>query len=644
MDKEDAENGSQATTRPADDLPAVAVATELLNRTNTLLSELESFDKLLEKHRRPQVLGHRAFIQDINAEKRFIERLLNKAITETTNPEADVTDETEEKDPLDALEADHKIKHQLSSTNITSYEAQWTAIKTCRGVVALRQTFSRQPPSRRPRKGGTRALSPSSKIKAHVKKTQDGVLVDAVVDEGREWLKVSAISERQLLFQMARQGWRNDSDSEEDDEEELGKPVGSAARMDGAAGEGDSDSDDEDEVVLVRLAKHLTQAARSNRHNYRHPRIRLVLPKLEAGRVKQIDALLARIRAFSTPSVPLTLEIGPHAASPLLQQDHLPAPSTDATENVPSSPGPDLTPLLTHPFSTFTPTLNIDCTLLVALASDISHSHCTVQPWYPGAVQGQIRDEAREALLPTTLYPALLASGGNGGNGGNGGPAPAPALVCTREAAKRMQEIVATIGTESEVARAKLLLSDAEGDDEAELEEEGVITDGAGAGGASVQKRQSSQTPSSREDVLDAFQALSIYPVPRDLQLPITVVPSSAPPPPPPASTSDNHTSPGPTNNPSQSQSQSPSQSQSQRRPLPAVAAAVSAHLTDINRSIFLHGWAEGVTTLSSNGTVAKQIETLVEQHRTRDDEAGPDVWVCPVARSLVAKKGRRQA
>lgn len=585
MDKEDAEHGSQATTNPADDLPAVAVAEQLLNRTNTLLSELESFSTLLETHRRPQILGHRPFIQDINAEKRFIERLLTKAIAETTHQEEDGKDG----DPLDALEADRKIKHQLSSTNITSYEAQWAVVNSCRGIVALRQTFSRQHPSRRPQKGGNRALSPSSKIKAHVKKTQDGVLVDAVIEDGREWLKVSAISERQLLFQMARQGWQNDSDS---DDEELGKPLGGGARDD------DEDSDDEDEVVIVRLAKHLIQAARANRHNYRHPRVRLVLPKIEEGRVKEIDTILARIRAMSTPATPFVVETG-------ISSLH----TTNTT--------PDLTPLLTSPFSTFTPTLNIDCTLLVALASDISHSHCTIQPWYPSAVQGQIRDEQREALMPNTLYPALSG---------------ARKLICTREAARRMREIVATIGTESEVARAALLLSSYDEDDDEEGKQGEEAADGVDGATKQPQKKCS-----TREELLDAFQALSIYPVPRDLQLPITVVSS-----PPSYDFVDGHVTPTPTADTASDKDDDGDEAGSKPK-LPRVAEAVSARLTDINRSIFLYGWAEGITTLSSNGTVAKQIETLVEQHRTRDDEVGPDVWVCPVARSLVAKKGRRQ-
>lgn len=547
MDTQDRDDGSQATSNPADDLPAVAVATELLNRTNTLFSELEAFSALLEASRRPPILGHRGFTQDVSAEKRFIERLLQKAVAETNGEDGDANDD--QKDPLDALAADRKIKHQLSSTNITSYEAQWAAVKRCRGIVALRQTFSRQPPAiRRARKRGdaaaaTRELSPGSKIKAHVKKTQDGVLVDAVVENGAEWLKVSAVSERQLLFQMARQGWQNDS-SDSDDDEQFGKP----------AADSSSDSDDEDEVVILRLAKHLTAASRAHRHSYRHPRIRLVLPKITPGRVREIDALLARIRALSTPSTPLVLETAP--ATPE-------EPITTTT-----GPPPDLTPLLTDPHASLTPTLNIDCTLLVALASDISHQRVAPQPWHPTAVQGQIRDELRDALLPHTLYPAL--------GGGR-------ALVCTRAAARRMREIVGTIGTEGEVVRAGLLLED---DDDGEEKK--------------------------REEVLREWQRWSIWPVPGELRLPIRVV-------------------------------DDPEEGEGGTQGLPRVAEAVAAQLTDINRSIFMYGWAAGFTTLSSNGTVAKQIESLVELNRTGDDEVGPDVWVCPVARSLVAKKGRRQ-
>lgn len=572
------QDGSEPSSSVIEEPSAIAVATDLLDRVSVLLTELEAFSDLVEKNKRPPVLGHRTFIQDINAEKCFIERLLKKAVAETTVPASDAAENDDgidtERDPIHAIEADRKIRHQLSSTNITSYEAQWAAVKTCRGVVSLRQTFSRQPPSLRPQKGGGRALSPGSRIKAHVKKTKDGVLVDAVVDNGAGWLKVSAISERQLLFQMARQGWHNDSDSDDGSDEELGRPIGGVAGAERADGfDDDEDSDDEDEVVIVRLAKHLTQAARVNRHAYRHPRIRLVLPKLEEGRVKEIDALLRRIRSMSTPAVPLTLETGSPVST---------TTTSTAEDSNEANSKPDLTPLLINPFHNFTPTLNVDCTLLVAFASDISHSHCTIQDFYPTAVKAQIRDEEREALLPNALYPALGSR----------------KLICTAEAAQRMREIVETIGTPSEVIRCDLLLGQC--------------------------SSSSSSAPPTRAALLAALQAHSIYPVPPDLQLPIETVPSAS------ATAATVAGDPGARASPADPQ-------------LPRVAAGVGAALTPINASIFLHGWATGCTTLSSNGTVAKQIEHLVEQHRTCDDEVGPDVWVCPVARSLVAKRGRQQ-
>jgi hypothetical protein len=76
---------------------------------------------------------------------------------------------------------------------------------------------------------------------------------------------------------------------------------------------------------------------------------------------------------------------------------------------------------------------------------------------------------------------------------------------------------------------------------------------------------------------------------------------------------------------------------------LPAVARQVAHQLTDINKSVFLFGWAEGITTITSNKTSAKIIQTTVEKHRTRDDEAGPDVYICFPSRSLVAKEKTRK-
>ncbi|KAK8232247.1 hypothetical protein HDK90DRAFT_489590 [Phyllosticta capitalensis] len=494
------------------EVPASQVAAELQSRCDVVLSELEQFEKLLHERQKPTVAGLKNLISYVKAEKRFVERLLTKAKS---------NDETQ--DERDRLEADGKIKHQLSSTNLASYEAQWSSVKRCHGLVGLRQNFWRN--AKVPSKSKNHSLSPGSRMREHVKRARDAVLVDAIVDNGATWLKVSAVSERQLVFHMARQGWCNgDSDS---DGEDYQPPA-------------DDDSDDEDEIPILKLARQLSSAASANRYKYRHPSVHLILPRISSNEcIREISAILARIRSY--PYIELLCA---EALQP-------PPPTEAALEN-----------LLFNELNTLTPVLNIDCTLLVALASDISHSTVQIQPWYPLAVQGQIRDEQRQPLMPNVLFPAISNS---------------RQLFCTSEAAHRMRDIVATIGTETEVRRADLLI-------------EGPAT-------------QSNSSAELREEL----QKLSIYPVPTDLQLPIRVV-----------------------------------EFDMASAQLPKVAEKVIPHLTPINQSIFLYGWAEGITTLSSNGSVARQIETLVETHRTADDEVGPDVWVCPMARSLVAKKGRR--
>jgi hypothetical protein len=57
---------------------------------------------------------------------------------------------------------------------------------------------------------------------------------------------------------------------------------------------------------------------------------------------------------------------------------------------------------------------------------------------------------------------------------------------------------------------------------------------------------------------------------------------------------------------------------------------------------VFFFGWWSGYTTISSNRTVAKEIEKTIEENRVRD-EAGPAIWISAESRSLVGKeKGRR--
>jgi hypothetical protein len=216
--------------------------------------------------------------------------------------------------------------------------------------------------------------------------------------------------------------------------------------------------------------------------------------------------------------------------------------------------------MVLDPLLSFSETLNIDCTILLALVSEFSHAKVSKEAWFHTALQRQVEIEDSENLLPSLLYPAL----------GN------HRLVCTTEAAKRMQEIVATIGTASEKARTAIFM----GTDETR----------------------------SREQLVEELRQWSAYAVPEDLQLPVQVV----------------------------DQNELDCQSN-----LPEAAMAVAADLTAINRSVFLHGWATGRTTITSNRAVVKQIENNLEQYEDLDDEVFPKVWLCPTARSLVGKEKR---
>ena len=226
--------------------------------------------------------------------------------------------------------------------------------------------------------------------------------------------------------------------------------------------------------------------------------------------------------------------------------------------------------MITDETADFTSTLNIDCTLLLALVSDLSHGPVSAQPSFHQAISRQIECEKVDQLLPTTLWPVIADR----------------FLVCTDHAARRMQEIVDTIGTPSEKVRTAILMG------EADLNR--LTTE-----------RQN--LPATRSAV-EEFQKLTTHTVPPQWKIPITIVQPDT----------DNHTT------------------------LPAVAYRVSDKLSPINRSVFLYGWSSGRTTLSSNRTVVKLIENLIRE-LDDDDVVGPDIWLCPTARSLLGKEKQKK-
>ncbi|KFY15700.1 hypothetical protein V492_01816 [Pseudogymnoascus sp. VKM F-4246] len=410
---------------------------------------------------------------------------------------------------------EQKTAHTLRSSNFPFYSAVWDAAKGCTGVVALGKRFHWPVPTN-PRNGEKDRGTPGPSHK------RPSVLVDIVAKDGLEWVKVSTLTEKRILFDIAKAGWIVDSSSDE---------------------EYDSEADSSSTVQaegLLKQAEALVAASRASRVRYCHPEIRMVLPKIPRDCVGEVEAILNRIEGMG-------IQIQ-------RSEDLQPAPPlADVLNRV-----------AVNPFEDITDPVNIDCTILLALVSDLSHCPVETEEWHHRAVKRQIEKERDDQLLPKSLWPACGAK----------------KLLCAREAAQRMHEIVDLIGTDSEKRRRDFIL---DRDGTAEL---------------------------TREQRVAGLQELSTHKIPLELKLPIDVVDVDIP---------------------------------DMVRRIGPIGVDVSESFSVVNQSVFLYGWSNDMTTISSNRTAAKEIESLVENGRRCDSDKGPDIWLCPTARSLVGKEKTRR-
>jgi hypothetical protein len=96
---------------------------------------------------------------------------------------------------------------------------------------------------------------------------------------------------------MAKKGWERDSDSDAfSDEDGERSPKRTVLRN--FDGEDSGEDSDDDELELIKLARDLRKAADATRVRYRHPRLRIVLPKIEEGNVPEIDDVLKEMRSY----------------------------------------------------------------------------------------------------------------------------------------------------------------------------------------------------------------------------------------------------------------------------------------------------------------------------------------------------------
>lgn len=470
------------------------MATRMQQRCSLLLEEMEQFQSHLKQQKKEKHVEMRTFKNSVYAEM----KLLNKLATADPN--------------------DPKTKHGLRSSNLSFFDTVWSIAKTRSNVIALVKRYFWIPDKN---SDGYRERNRKTIMKMNTYR-KDLATVDIVAQDGLEWIKVSSITEKRIIWDLTRAGWAGDSSSDDDDE------------MNQVA------ADEEDEPGLIKQVEALVKAARVTRIRYRHPSVRLILPRIKANPdSKEVGNVLQQIRDMGV--IVQTSEEVPSQYPPL----SLVAEKMELNR-----------------FESFSEVLNIDCTILLAFASDLSHGRVESEDWHNKAISRQIVMESEDQLLPSNLWPACVGK----------------EMICTREAAIRMHEIVDIIGTETEKKRVTLLLD--------------------------------MNTEFTREVRLQEFQKLSDYTVPLDWALPIKVVDVDIP---------------------------------SMMSSLPPVAKKVAENLTTINQSVFLYGWASGRTTLSSNGTVAKDIENTIEANRVDEDTQGPDIWLSVSSRSLVGKEKQRR-
>jgi hypothetical protein len=526
--------------------------TDLVSRARFLLEELTAFQSYLEDQKKEDVVEIRQFRSSVQSEIKSLERIPNSI------PGAELKREDERR------EEEIKKSHVLRSSNLPFYEAVWAAAGKCKGVTALGKRIHREHTEKDDTiqshhlAGGHASVGARARVS---RQKRDSVTADVVADDGKTWIKVSTITEKRLLFEMAKEGWEGyDDHSSQDD-----------ANSDTAGGATPGASyHDSHGLDLIRLAEAMKKAASTARVRYRHPKVNFILSKISEGRLPEIDAVIEDLKKTGT-------EVQCVGESQISLNGR--------NEAVDSGPSARFSPMLPRSHPPLTPTLNIDCTILLALISDISHLRSeNLQPApngkYHSAITRQIKAEEKTLLLQSELFPLLDGR----------------QMRCTKIAARRMNEIVQTMGTVPEKARAEIILG---------------ANAYAGLLEAELQKE---------------LKHFSDHDVPIGLRLPVITVDFDG-------------------------NSMLADGSKFATR----MMADVGNGLSEINKSVFLYGWTEKIVTISSNMVVAKEIERRVcqmlderekeqETDAEPDDATGPDIWVCRTARSLIGKEeGRRE-
>ncbi|KAF6829506.1 hypothetical protein CPLU01_07912 [Colletotrichum plurivorum] len=498
------------------ELPLLQQCQSIIHRIDVILSELEQLKAAIE--RRP-ASGHKplSWNQAVPG-LGFFERLIVSERKHLEKMVASYDDDSQEPKDLDSM-----VRLRLDASNYKFYETVWEITKRCSDLAGMRRDL--------PYRTTSSGRSASA-------------VVDLVVNGGADWIKVVTTTPRRLAYEMADAGWEWDDDFTDEDALELLR------------------DEDDDSIEVARVARHMLAAARASYTDYRRPRVRILMSRVREGDSEPVDRLLRLVRRMSEGSgVDLVVETA-NGRDGLLA-----APTPPLAEAVANLVDTDY-------FKDFTATLNVDCSVFMALASDFSHMEIGPESELLRSKQHQIdaTDEFENGpRLANTLYPALVGRD----------------LVCTWETADTFLKIARGIGTDTERARTSIIFDPAD----------------------------PQTTPDEdRRKRIAALQALSTHPVPQDLRLPVAIVDS--------ISWDDAQRMVDAGALPAAA----------------LAAGRKGSGLNAMNVSSFLYGWSAGLTTVTSNWEAAKRLRTVVETNRVTGDEVGPHIWRIPFSRKLLAK------
>lgn len=221
-----------------------------------------------------------------------------------------------------------------------------------------------------------------------------------------------------------------------------------------------------------------------------------------------------------------------------------------------------------------TDTLNLEHTVLVDLISDLTHLRLAPQPWHSRTTRAQIVEENAH---PDGVMAVLLYPLLQGRR-----------LVCTHEAAEHFHEMLTTVGTATERERGRLLVP--------------YYT---------TERRATASALRAR------FDSLSERPPPADVQFPVEILPADE-----------------------QWDVERVRCLVEDEQALPPVALEIVRRglLKSSKLSTYMHGWREGIVTVTSNKEIRAHMKTWVEAGRRADDERGPQIYCVEVTRNLLAK------